>query len=541
MKCAVYVRVSTDTIEQKTSLQNQVEIFNRYILEQGWDLFNVYVDIESGTKEDRKQFTQMLKDAEDNKFNVILAKELSRLARNVKTSYKIKELAEKKGINIITLDGAVNTLIGNTQMFGLFAWLYEQEVQNTSRRVKAALNNRAKNGLFKGSIPPYGYNLKDGKLYIRDDYTPSIVKRIFKEYLQGFGQDLIAKRLWQDGIPTPAMVAGKKNAGSVWHGSSVNLILNNPNYIGDLVQSKTCTVSVTSSIRKKNNKEDWIVVKNTHTPIIERQEFNAVQNLINSRKKLLNKVTTQTHLFTNVLFCADCKKGMHYKKNRKGYVCGKYDKWGKKACTDHIVREQELENIILADINKFLEIIGNKNLKSLIEKKILQQKLKIEKELNFVQKKIDVLSTTKNNALTKFVNDLITKQDYNFLIEKNNKELTELLKQQQILKLAVSNFKDNNLLEELNVLQAKYIKITKLTPEILNKFIEKIEIKSDGAPKIYYRFSGSSIYFFNFFNHETHSTWLELMALMSYYFARLWKHISSIFGTIGRREHIQLF
>lgn len=137
----------------------------------------------------------MIEDAQDKKFDIILAKELSRLARNDELSYKIKNLCEKnQGIHIITLDNAINTLTGNTNMFGLYTWMYEQESQNTSNRVKETLKTRAKKGLFKGSNPPYGYEVKEGKLFIRDDETPEIVRKIFREYLEGSGRESIARR-----------------------------------------------------------------------------------------------------------------------------------------------------------------------------------------------------------------------------------------------------------------------------------------------------------------------------------------------------------
>lgn len=191
----------------------------------------------------------------NKKIDVILAKELSRLARNGELSYQIKNLCENHGVHIITLDGAINTLQGNTHMFGLYAWMYEQEAQRTSERVKETLKTRAKKGLFKGSTPPYGYTIKDGKLHIRDDETPNIVRRIFNEYLASYGRDSIARRLYNEGIPTPAEVAGKKNAGDKWNDSNIKLILTNPHYTGDLVQGRTTTVSVTSNKRKKASDE----------------------------------------------------------------------------------------------------------------------------------------------------------------------------------------------------------------------------------------------------------------------------------------------
>lgn len=175
--------------------------------------------MESGTTEKRPQLQQLIADARAKKFDVILAKELSRLARNGRLSYEIRDIAEQSKIHIITLDNAINTLKGNGQMFGIYAWMYEQESQRTSKRVKAALRSSAQKGLFKGSNPPYGYILEDRKLRISPDETPNIVRRVFRDYLSGKGFDHIARELYEEGFPTPGPVAGKKNASDKWHGS----------------------------------------------------------------------------------------------------------------------------------------------------------------------------------------------------------------------------------------------------------------------------------------------------------------------------------
>lgn len=498
MRCAVYTRVSTEHDEQKTSLENQKDLFFRYIHEQGWDLHKIYTDVESGTVTDREQLQQMLEDAENKRFDIILAKELSRLARNVVLTYKIKDLAEKKGIHILTLDGAINTLTGNVHMLGFYAVLYEQEAQRTSERVKYALDSRAQRGLYKGGYAPYGYCAKQGKLYIRQDDTPDIIRRIFKEYLSGYGQDWIARRLWEDGIPTPSMVVNKADKSSRWHGSTIMKILQNPHYAGDLVQSRTATYSsVTNKGRKKNKKEDWIIVKDTHEAIISRQEFETVQQLIKTRSR--QKPAPKSHLFTNVVFCADCGRGMHFRANRRGYVCGSYDKYGKKACSDHIVREAELEDAILKDINSIIENVNSKGFVEKAGKKALQQEKKIQRELEICNRKMEELKTTKSKALNKFVNDIITKEDYDFIVNSNNTELEKLTKKQQEYQDTLAKSNTDSFLREVKILQSEMCNIKQLTTSLLNRFIERIEIKKDGSPKIFYRFSDS---FFTLLNYE---------------------------------------
>ena len=146
----------------------------------------------------------------------------------------------------------------------MYAWLYEQESQRTSERIKYSKASRCRRGLFNGAIAPYGYYIKDGSLYLRNDSTPNIVKRIFNEYISGSGFDAIARKLYEDSIPSPSQVANKPNATEIWHGSSVRNILENPHYTGSLCQGRSSVISVTSNKRSLVNKENLIIIENTH-------------------------------------------------------------------------------------------------------------------------------------------------------------------------------------------------------------------------------------------------------------------------------------
>jgi site-specific DNA recombinase len=146
-----------------------------------------------------------------------------------------------------------------------------------------------------------------------------------RDYLNGKGFDRIARELTNEGIPTPAQISGKKNANSLWQGSTVRVILTNPHYTGDLVQCRTTTSSVTSKVRVQNAPSMYVLVPDNHEAIIPRRDFDLVQKLIESRKRI--KPQEEKHLFTNTCFCADCGRGMHYKENSKGYICGNYNKF----------------------------------------------------------------------------------------------------------------------------------------------------------------------------------------------------------------------
>ena len=133
---------------------------------------------------------------------------------------------------------------------------------------------------------------------------------------------------------------------------------------------------------------------------------------------------------------------MHFKKNRKGYVCGSFNKHGKKACSDHIIREAELANAILSDIKFMLSNIKNEKFISEINKKFT----------------IDI-------------------------------KINELTKKEDEYKSLIAERFNTTLIDELDKLKEKIIDLKELTPEVLNRFVERIEVKADGTPKIFYRFS----------------------------------------------------
>src|SRR5699024_6305810 len=133
------------------------------------------------------------------------------------------------------------------------------------------------------------------------------------------------------------------------------LILSNPHYTGDLVQGRTTTVSVTSKKRKEQPESKQFIIRNTHEAIISKDMFEHVQHLMKQRRKIIP--APKLHLFTNTLFCDDCGKVLWFRSNRKGYICGSYARYGKKACTAHAIKENFLIETILSDIRMLIQDI----------------------------------------------------------------------------------------------------------------------------------------------------------------------------------------
>jgi site-specific DNA recombinase len=488
LNCAVYIRVSTDKEEQKASLENQQRFFYNIISERGWDLYNFYVDIESGTNDKkRKNLKRLIEDAKERKFDVILSKELSRLARNGKLSYEIKDIAENNNVHIITFDNAINSMDGNIHMFGLYAWIYEQESQRTSERIKAALFTNAKRGNFKGSNPPYGYKVVNKKLIPSGDVTTENVKRIYSMYLAGMGFDAIARNLSKELQPTPAQVAKKKNAGQYWLGSTIRNILTNPHYTGDLVQGRETTRSVTSSKREKVPLEKQVVIKNAHPSIISYNDFETVQQLIQSRKCNITK--PNKHLFTNLIYCKDCGTGMWYRHNREGYICGKYARHGAIACTHRTINEQSLKSKILADISKMETLINQPNFLDEVTKKSKKNINNAKKSIDNINQEISKLKMKKKRYMELLVEDILTHEEYRDTANTLQEEIILLKGKRSEHK---ATLQENNLPKKISYLRDLinlYSPLNDVTKEMLSYFVNRIEVDKNGVPKIHYRFS----------------------------------------------------
>ncbi|MEL3972051.1 recombinase family protein [Rossellomorea oryzaecorticis] len=484
-KVGAYARVSTQREEQRTSIENQKLMFESYVDNNGWSLSELYIDKATGTKGKRKELLRLIEDIKEKKIDVVLVKDLSRLARNGQLSYSIANLMQEKGVHIISLDGMVNSLEGNVQNFGLLAWMYQQESENLSRKIKSTKEIGAINGKYQGSTPPFGYEIVKGKLSIRNDETPAIVKRIFSEYINGIGVDTIAKNLTLEEVPTPAQVIGKKNAGVEWRGNTIKTILLNPHYTGHLVQSRTSSISVVSTKRKIISKEDQVVVENTHKAIISKDVFETAEQQMKLRRK--NKTAPKLHLFTNVAFCKDCGKGMWYRSSGVRYICGSYGRYGKSKCSSHAIKEVNLKQAITCDIDNFLSNLDMNLLSKQFEKKIKNALSHSTKEKKNIEDKITVIKNRKVKFAKMLADDQLDFDTYKSGTNEANNELEKLNKQKQMLDYSSNQNKVD--LKKLHTDFKKFLYSEEVLPELVHRFILRIEIDSDGAPNIFYNFS----------------------------------------------------
>lgn len=487
MRCAIYARVSTEMDGQKTSIDNQIKIFMDYAAQRNWEIVKIYEDKKSGTKNNRPGLKNLIKDGKEKMFDVVLVKELSRLARNGSLSYDLKDIFDLYNIHLVCLDNSVNTLEKNDSNYGLFAWLYEMESNNSSRRNKQAKRIKAKQGLYVGSNPPYGYKSEKGKLVIRNDETPVVVQRIFNEYLEGKGMDAIAKGLFNEHIPTPSQIIEKKNASEIWHSSTIKNILTNRHYCGDLVQIREETISVRTIKRRAVDKDMQIIFRDTHEPIVSVETFRAVEKMLQKRTKAAT--APSTHLFSNLIYCEECGKGLWYRANSEHYRCGGYIRHGERYCLNKMpIRLNEIKRVIQNDLKDLFQFFRDDSLINQFESKMNVNRQHIQRAIQNAEKKIEKLGMSKRNYLDLYTEGIISKEELTKLREDVSKEIEEL----NTNKSELSDELDSNLSESYSLTLKKklekFLLVEELNKHMINTLVEKISWNQNGELRIHYSF-----------------------------------------------------
>lgn len=274
-----------------------------------------------------------------------------------------------KGVRFLALGDNVDSQEGYNMLLPMVNVLNTQYARDISKKVRAALQTRQKQGKFIGAFASYGY-LKDPADHnhlIPDPVAASIVRRIFSLYEQGNGKLAIAKVLNEEGIPCPSVYKqfqgerynnGRRLAGtSYWTYATIHRLLENPIYAGHLVQGKAPRQTMHGKA-KLVRREDWIVVKDTHQAIIDPQQWERVQALL-ARETRAPNFKQNISIFAGFLRCGDCGRAMS-KVTRHGqdyYCCGSYKRYGASVCTQHWVSHRELEEIILGDLNQLIRSV----------------------------------------------------------------------------------------------------------------------------------------------------------------------------------------
>lgn len=529
---ALYMRLSHDDELQgdSSSIQTQRVILQKYAKEQGFVVFDEYVDDGwSGTNFDRPGFQRMLNDIEDGKINCVVTKDLSRLGRNyVLTGQYIEIYFPSKGIRYIAINDNVDTLKGDSEIAPFLNILNEMHAKQTSKKVKTALRAKYENGLYHCTLVPLGYKKdpeKKGHLIIDED-TSWIVIEIFSLITQGYGLNEIRRKFYKDKVPTAGWIyyqkygRFKKNYENApiekrykWTIKYIRDIIKNEVYLGHSVHYKTEKASFKSKKVVKRDPSEWMIIKNTHEALVTEEMFKKANETLNSRKKV-SSTTGEVDIFGGLLKCADCGWSLkvgRYKSRvnssvRKFYNCGKYSTLNKPFCTIHYINYSVLYDYVLSRLQYWFRLVhtDEKRLLEVAKKNKLGKDSSkyslIQKELRDAKKRRKAVDELFIKLYEDRAAGILMESNYSMLIQKYQKEQDELDEKIEILSNQC-NLAEKEILniQELADLIKKYSEPTKLTRELLNTFIDKIlvheAVKDEDGNRIqeieiYYRFAG---------------------------------------------------
>ncbi len=377
-RVAAYARVSKDTLDQENSFESQVQHFNELIARHpDWELVKIYADdgITALNTQKREEFNNMVDDALHGKIDLILSKSLSRFARNTIDALTTIRSLRAKGIPIIFEKENINTMDEQGELLlTLLATFAQQESVSLSGNVRIGLSYKYQRGESSYTYTKsLGYTKNSNGEMVVVPEEAAIVRRIFREYLEGRTEAEIAGELNAEGIPTATGIG-------TWHSTTIKRMLENERYEGDLLIQKTCTVDIFNKTRKKN---DGIVpqyyVRDDHEPIISRNDFMLVQAEIVFRRKAHNGSSgfrKPKFPLSDKIVCGDC--GAYYRhyemRQRDGtkvflWKCATRIHEGAEACDNNIIKEKEIEEVILSSARKLFD---DKENNLLIMKETLQ-------------------------------------------------------------------------------------------------------------------------------------------------------------------------
>lgn len=427
---AIYLRLSKEDgdKDESDSIFSQRILVSNFIsknIPEGKIVGEFVDDGFTGTNFKRPQFQRMIELVEEKKINCIIVKDLSRFGRDyIGVGEYLEKYFPLNDIRFIAINDGYDTTNANSNdefimpIKNIFNAQYSKDI---SKKVKGSFRALQGEGKFVGAFASYGY-VKDEKDRHRlkiDEPAAIIVRKIFELYNSGHGKISIARMLNEENVPCPSEYkrlnglnytnGQKMELTKYWTYSTIHNILRNELYIGNMVQNKSITKTVRGK-SKKNNKENWICVKNTHDPIIPIDVWNTTQTLLKKNTRQLD-FEQNVGIFAGYIFCGNCGRAMTKVTNKyKGrvtttYICGSYKRYGESTCKRNAVKLDVLEKLVLDKLNEQIKKAGE--IKYFKEAKNPQ-----EADLKKYKIELERLDRLKMGLYEDYKDGLLTREEY---------------------------------------------------------------------------------------------------------------------------------
>ena len=436
---AIYLRLSSDDGDkaESDSIRNQRSLLQDFVSKHSeLSLIEEYVDDGySGANFERPAFQRMMEDVRNHKINCIIVKDLSRLGRNyIETGRYLEKIFPVLGVRFIAVNDhydSADTKNDADQIIVPFKNLINDAYcRDISMKIRSQLEIKRKKGEFTGSYASYGYAKDpiDKNHLVIDEYAAEIVRFIFNMKMDGYSADRISMKLNEMGVLTP--MEYKRSCGfnytcgfrsykdAKWCATSVLRILKNELYVGTMVQGKTRKINYKVKACMDVRPEDWVKVEGTHEPIVSRELFECVQNLM----KLDTRTSPEEemiYIFSGLLRCGDCgqnmvrrvvkKKGKQY----RYYHCSTYK--NKEGCTSHNISDAKLQKVVLEAIQKQIALLVQADAIMAQIENIPQQQFGVkllDSQIRTLNAEVQKYKDLRNNLYQDMVDGVITREEY---------------------------------------------------------------------------------------------------------------------------------
>lgn len=307
LRVAAYCRVSSDSSDQLNSFMAQLSYYSTLINSKDtWTMVDLYADegISGTSIEKRLDFQRLLSDCRKGRIDKVLVKSISRFARNTMDCLQTIRDLKSIGVGVCFEEQNIDTSnMSGELLTAVFAAIAQKESTSISQNMRWSYQHRMQSGTFLPSAVPYGYRIRGRELAV-DEGQAKIIRRIFDEYLAGQSMDAIADGLNHESIPV--RIDGHERK---WMHSAISYILSNERYTGNSLWQKTYATDTLPARQVRNNGErKKYFAEATHAPIIEKEIFQAAQELKNRRaEKYGNRAPSQGNALFHKIYCGECE------------------------------------------------------------------------------------------------------------------------------------------------------------------------------------------------------------------------------------------
>jgi site-specific DNA recombinase len=351
-RAALYLRVSTeDQAAEGYSIASQKERLEAFCKSQGWEIYDYFIDDGySGKNLDRPAVRRLIEEARQKKFNVVLVYRLDRFSRRAVDLLRVvEEVFEPAQVCLKSVTEPFDTgTIAGRLMLSMLVAFAQFERESIAERVKVNMLHKARSGEWCGAYQaPYGYMNEDKRLVIVP-HEAAVIKQMFNLYARGTGMRAIAKHLNSSGIRT--------RKGNEWSNITVRQILTNPEYAGYMVYNRTQRKG-TRTIRRP--REEWVIVEGKHEPIIDRELFWKVQDMIEKKSVMHMREVASQYPLSGLVYCGICGsryRGWFRKAKKPGRIVKYYRCIGREhgfSCRNSAIQAERLEGMVLDVLEEY--------------------------------------------------------------------------------------------------------------------------------------------------------------------------------------------